>query len=81
MRDPRRGSLYVTRLQTLMKSITLRRTKHQKVDGKPILSLPPRTEEIRLVELNEVERGLYNRIHEKAMKRYESFAQENQIVS
>ncbi|CAG8459543.1 16375_t:CDS:10 [Acaulospora morrowiae] len=51
----------ISRLQTLMKCITLRRTKM--LNGKSLLSLPPRNDHIRYLELNEYERKLYEKTH------------------
>ncbi len=46
-------SMGIARLQTLMKTITLRRTKESKtLDGKRILSLPPRRDELRLLKFD-----------------------------
>ncbi|KAJ3412131.1 hypothetical protein HDV05_001169 [Chytridiales sp. JEL 0842] len=60
------NSIGVHRLQTLMKSITLRRTKNQKIDGKPILSLPERRDAVINLKLSPQEQALYDKIHEKA---------------
>lgn len=61
----------ISRLQTLMKCITLRRTKTQKLNGKPILTLPPRTDETRWLELDSVERRVYNILSMKASQYFE----------
>jgi len=50
-----------TRLQTIMRLLALRRTKETKgQDGKPILSLPPRTDRMVLLKLQEDERTVYD---------------------
>ncbi|KAJ3139737.1 hypothetical protein HK100_011220 [Physocladia obscura] len=59
------NSIGVDRLQTLMKSITLRRTKHQKINGNPILTLPERRDAIKLVQLAPKELELYTKVHGK----------------
>lgn len=61
-------SLGVSRLQTLMKSITLRRTKDQKIDGQSILDIPPKFDDTVLLELDPSERRLYDKMHERAKK-------------
>jgi SNF2 family DNA or RNA helicase len=61
-------SLGVSRLQTLMKSITLRRTKDQKIDGKSILDIPPKFDNTVVLELDPAERSLYDKMHERAKK-------------
>ena len=62
----RQSSIGVSRLQTLMKSITLRRTKDQTIDGKPILNVPPRHDHTLLIELNEKERATYSNVNTRA---------------
>jgi SWI/SNF-related matrix-associated actin-dependent regulator of chromatin subfamily A3 len=50
-----------TRLQTIMRLLALRRTKETKgPDGKPILSLPSRTDRMVLLKLQEEERTVYD---------------------
>ncbi|KAJ3192641.1 hypothetical protein HK101_006193 [Irineochytrium annulatum] len=60
------NSIGVQRLQTLMKCITLRRTKTQKIDGKPILTLPERVDNKIMVQLAPAEQALYDRVHARA---------------
>uniref|UniRef100_A0A8C5L821 Helicase-like transcription factor n=1 Tax=Jaculus jaculus TaxID=51337 RepID=A0A8C5L821_JACJA len=50
------------RLQCLIKTITLRRTKTSKVRGKPVLELPERKVFIQHVTLSEEERKLYQSV-------------------
>ncbi|KAM4043571.1 helicase-like transcription factor isoform 2-T4 [Anomaloglossus baeobatrachus] len=47
------------RLQALIKSITLRRTKTTKVNGKPVLKLPERKVYVQHIKLSAEERKLY----------------------
>ena len=54
-----------SKLQLLMKVLTLRRTKADIVDGKPLIQLPPRSEEIRLLQLDSVERKIYDEVHRR----------------
>ncbi|KAJ3297736.1 hypothetical protein HK104_000147 [Borealophlyctis nickersoniae] len=50
----------VERLQILMKLLTLRRTKHQTLGGKPILDLPKRSDRRVFLTLSERERTIYD---------------------
>ncbi|XP_031232294.1 helicase-like transcription factor [Mastomys coucha] len=50
------------RLQSLIKSITLRRTKTSKIKGKPVLELPERKVFIQHITLSEEERKLYQSV-------------------
>ncbi|RKP08830.1 SNF2 family N-terminal domain-containing protein [Thamnocephalis sphaerospora] len=56
------------RLQVILKSIMLRRTKNSTINGKPLLSLPERVVEHVEVTFSEKERTLYNALEAK-MKR------------
>src|ERR1700712_2906927 len=52
----------VARLQTIMKCMTLRRTKESETaDGKKILSLPPRRDELRYLKFDTQEKDIYDR--------------------
>ena len=50
----------VRRLAKFLPFVTLRRTKKQIIDGKPIVELPPRVDTIVEVELSEKERKVYD---------------------
>src|SRR2546430_5195706 len=68
----------ISRLQTLMKCITLRRTKT--LNGKPLLSLPPRNDHIRYLDLNDHERKLYDKIYGSQVERIRMYAKEKNIM-
>ncbi|KAK3837452.1 MAG: SNF2 family N-terminal domain-containing protein [Linnemannia gamsii] len=70
----------ITRLQTLMKVITLRRTKTQMVDGKPLLDLPPRTDHMRTLDLSLNERQMYQRMESSAKLTVSQIVQENKVM-
>ncbi|KAG0317213.1 hypothetical protein BGZ99_006444 [Dissophora globulifera] len=72
--------LGITRLQTLIKVITLRRTKSQMVDGQPLLALPTRTDHKRVLELSLNERQLYQRMESRAKQTVDQIVQENKIM-
>lgn len=50
-------------LRVLVKSVCLRRTKKTKIDGQPILQLPPKVIEKIHVIFNEEEKGLYEELN------------------
>ncbi|KAF9081943.1 hypothetical protein BGX23_000282 [Mortierella sp. AD031] len=70
----------ITRLQTLMKVITLRRTKSQMVDGQPLLALPTRTDHMRILDLSLNERQIYQRMESRAKQTVDQIVQENKIM-
>lgn len=49
----------MVKLQALFRSFTLRRTKDSRLDGKPIIELPPRTDQPSYVEFNDEQRKFY----------------------
>ncbi|KAJ3053601.1 DNA repair protein rad16 [Rhizophlyctis rosea] len=68
MRPIKAGNVIgVTRLQTLTKSVTLRRTKQTFINGKPILSLPERKDLKIQLELTETERDIYEAVKERSV--------------
>jgi SNF2 family DNA or RNA helicase len=80
MRAPSGGSIGSARLQTLMKSVTLRRTKFSKINGKPILSLPPRRDHVRILKLDQTEQLMYDRASAQAQKVFKGFEQEGSVL-
>ncbi|KAJ1328664.1 hypothetical protein BSLG_010392 [Batrachochytrium salamandrivorans] len=75
------NSIGLSRLQTLMKAITLRRTKSQAIDGKPLLELPEKTERIVLLDFSPKERELYKSIHAKARALFSQLEAENSLLN
>jgi SNF2 family DNA or RNA helicase len=63
-----------------MKYITLRRTKDQELDGKPILHLPPCKDIVERLELSPPERALYDAVQAKAKAFYDKLASSNRVV-
>ncbi|KAK4176889.1 putative ATP-dependent helicase [Triangularia setosa] len=49
----------MVKLRTVLKAIMLRRMKTSEIDGKPILTLPPKTERSEFVEFSEDEKQFY----------------------
>ena len=56
----------VIRLQILVEAVCLRRTKQDKVDGKPLVDLPNKNIVLRELEFTEEERGIYDAYHQHA---------------
>lgn len=71
----------VTRLQVLMKHITLRRTKTQTdSDGKPMLTLPARLDHIRYVELDPQEQSVYDALRSRTQRSVQELIQQNTVM-
>ncbi|EJU00143.1 hypothetical protein DACRYDRAFT_17168 [Dacryopinax primogenitus] len=71
----------VARLQTIMKVITLRRTKETKSsDGQSILALPPRKDELRMLQLDEYEKGIYDRVYNASKEEFEAMSKKGEVM-
>ena len=55
-----------------MKSITIRRTKNSKINGSPILQLPPRIDHIKKITLSKTEQDYYRCIQDEARELFET---------
>ncbi|KAH9898181.1 SNF2 family N-terminal domain-containing protein [Cubamyces lactineus] len=73
--------LGVARLQTIMRCITLRRTKESRAeDGKKILSLPPRRDELRYLKFDEHERAIYDRFFTESKAEFHELSHKNEVM-
>lgn len=74
-------SLGVVRLQTVMKCITLRRTKDsQASDGKRILSLPPRRDELRYLKFDPHEQVVYDQFFRESKAEFNELSSKNEVM-
>ncbi|NXN30303.1 HLTF factor, partial [Nycticryphes semicollaris] len=69
------------RLQSLIRSITLRRTKTSKVKGKPVLELPERKVLIQYVTLTEEERQIYRSVKKEGKAAISRFFSEGTVLA
>uniref|UniRef100_A0A8C3JG37 Helicase like transcription factor n=1 Tax=Calidris pygmaea TaxID=425635 RepID=A0A8C3JG37_9CHAR len=69
------------RLQSLIRSITLRRTKTSKVKGKPVLELPERKVLIQYVTLTEEERQIYQSVKKEGKAAISRFFSEGTVLA
>lgn len=71
----------VARLQMVMKCITLRRTKESTTeDGKRILSLPPRHDELRLLKFDPQEQGIYDQFFNESKAEFTEMSDRNEVM-
>ncbi|NXG10598.1 HLTF factor, partial [Sakesphorus luctuosus] len=68
------------RLRSLMRSITLRRSKTSRVKGKPILELPERKVLIQYVTLTEEERQIYQSVKNEGKATISRFFSEGNVL-
>jgi SWI/SNF-related matrix-associated actin-dependent regulator of chromatin subfamily A3 len=73
--------LGVARLQTVMRSITLRRTKESKTpNGQRILTLPPRRDELRYLKFDSQEQELYDRFFNESKAEFHELSHKNEVM-
>jgi SWI/SNF-related matrix-associated actin-dependent regulator of chromatin subfamily A3 len=74
-------ALGVARLQTIMKCITLRRTKETKtLDGQRILALPPRRDELRYLKFDAEEQAIYDQFFNESKAEFNEMSTKNEVM-
>ena len=74
-------ALGIARLQTIMKCITLRRTKETRAqDGKKILALPPRKDELRYLKFNAQEQEIYDQFFNESKAEFKELSHKNEVM-
>nr|CAB3478501.1 unnamed protein product [Digitaria exilis] len=66
-RNPTNG---YKKLQVVLKTVMLRRTKATMLDGKPIISLPPKTVSLKTVDFTSEERNFYNTLEVESREQF-----------
>lgn len=70
----------LSRVQAIMKFLTLRRMKtDQKPDGTPLLSLPAKTTRIMTLQLNTDERAKYEQLHSQFKEEFSEYVAEGTV--
>lgn len=67
------------RLRALLKAVMLRRKKNSQLDGKPILNLPKKTEEIVYATLSPEERDFYYQLEKSSQVQFSKYLREGSI--
>lgn len=62
------------KLQAILRTIMLRRTKATLLDGQPIVTLPPKHVELKKVDFTEEERDFYSKLEADSRAQYEEYA-------
>ncbi|XP_057764545.1 helicase-like transcription factor CHR28 isoform X2 [Salvia miltiorrhiza] len=70
-RNPRVG---YKKLQAVLKTIMLRRTKGTYIDGQPIIDLPPKTIELKRIDFSMEERDFYCRLEANSQAQFAEYA-------
>jgi SNF2 family DNA or RNA helicase len=75
--DNRAKEKAMRQLQALLKAILLRRTKTSKIDGKPILQLPPKTTKEQRAVFSEDERDFYKALETQTQLKFNKYLKAN----
>ncbi|KAE9597142.1 putative DNA helicase chromatin remodeling SNF2 family [Lupinus albus] len=70
-RNPTKG---YRKLQAVLKTIMLRRTKGTLLDGEPIISLPPKSVELKKVDFSREERDFYSKLEADSRAQFQEYA-------
>ncbi|XP_042483318.1 helicase-like transcription factor CHR28 [Macadamia integrifolia] len=62
------------KLQAVLKTVMLRRTKGTFIDGQPIINLPPKSIELKKVDFSKEEREFYSRLEADSRAQFEVYA-------
>jgi SNF2 family DNA or RNA helicase len=73
---PARAAAGYKRLQAVLRAVLLRRTKSTLIDGRPIVALPPRTQEAVHAAFSAEERAFYDAVEAEAVKEVAAMARE-----
>ncbi|KAF5018422.1 hypothetical protein F66182_9596 [Fusarium sp. NRRL 66182] len=78
-RNGDKRSIAMGKLRVLLKAIMLRRKKTSQLNGKPILTLPEKTEEIVYADLSTEERDFYTQLEKYAKVQFSKYLREGSI--
>jgi SNF2 family DNA or RNA helicase len=67
------------RLQALLKAVMLRRTKSSKIDGKPIIQLPPKTEYVDHVVFSEDQEKYYRDLEKDSQVKFSKYLKNGSV--
>ncbi|KAJ1562548.1 hypothetical protein HK096_008034, partial [Nowakowskiella sp. JEL0078] len=70
----------ITRLQTLMKLLTIRRLKSSTMNGNPILALPPRKDVAAMLQLSSYEKDRYDKVARSTKEFFDSLEQRGAVL-
>ncbi|KAL1873175.1 hypothetical protein Daus18300_003994 [Diaporthe australafricana] len=68
------------KLQALFRSFTLRRTKESRLDGKPIIELPPRTDKPAFFEFNNEQRAFYEALELQQQLKFNKYLKDGAVM-
>ncbi|XP_064939508.1 helicase-like transcription factor CHR28 isoform X3 [Musa acuminata AAA Group] len=75
-RNPKNG---YKKLQAVLKTIMLRRTKGTMINGEPIITLPPKIVTLKKVDFSEGERAFYTNLEAESREQFKVYANEGTV--
>jgi DNA repair protein RAD5 len=75
------SNLDTHQLLDILRNLVMRHTKEQKLGGKPLVALPPRTERVVYSEMTDDERTLYTHLFSICSVKFNALAHQNAISS
>ena len=70
----------IIRLQTLIESVCLRRTKQDEINGKPLVELPKKNVQVKELDFTDEERKVYDAYHAKAGEIVEKYLRKKTLM-
>ena len=70
----------ILRLQTLIEAVCLRRTKQDEINGKPLVTLPPKVVTIKELDFTDEERKVYDSYRNKAQHIIEKYMKKGALL-
>ncbi|KAJ3078059.1 hypothetical protein HDU99_000803, partial [Rhizoclosmatium hyalinum] len=70
----------LNRVQILLKAICLRRTKTSKLDGRPIIQLPPKTVNLLEIEFSKPEREFYDSLEKQIVLKFNEYLKAGTVM-
>jgi SNF2 family DNA or RNA helicase len=61
------------KVQAILKAILLRRTKQSEIDGKPIITLPPRYDQVDYAKFDEDQKAFYDALESKVRQKFNKY--------
>ncbi|KAH8097049.1 SNF2 family N-terminal domain-containing protein [Cristinia sonorae] len=80
IKEKKRPDLASVRLQTIFSTILLRRKKDSMLDGKPLVTLPPKTVNLRKLDFSTEERAIYQMVELKSQNIFNRFLRAGTVL-
>ncbi|KAK9816469.1 hypothetical protein WJX72_000674 [[Myrmecia] bisecta] len=72
IKEPQQSGNVAKRIQAILQSVMLRRTKASKIEGKPIVNLPPRNQKLVKKRFSASEQGCYDKLLQQSLLEFKA---------